>query len=179
MGGVDKGLVAFRGRPMVAHVIERFAPQVATLALNVNRSFDEYGRFGLRMVRDELSGFAGPLAGLAAGMQHFSYLDREAETVYIATAPCDTPLVPTDFVAQLLAAMQAQNAPIGVCETASGAQPVCAVYDISLFLSLQQFLSTGRRKIDVWTAQHDTIHVKFADETAFSNINTVADLQHL
>jgi molybdopterin-guanine dinucleotide biosynthesis protein A len=77
----------------------------------------------------------------------------------------------------LLQAKHAQGAEIAVCETESGTQPVCALYDIGLLASLTSFLSSGRRKIDVWTAQHRTVHVKFPDENAFSNLNTVADLQ--
>jgi molybdopterin-guanine dinucleotide biosynthesis protein A len=177
MGGRDKGLVAFRGEPMIAQVIRRLAPQVSALALNVNRSHDTYATFNLPLVADELTGFAGPLAGLAAGMQYFRTAQTAEKYALLATAPCDTPCLPTDFVRRLLEAKIAANAEIAVCETDSGAQPVCALYDISLLESLQTFLATGRRKIDVWTAQHLTVHVKFTDERAFSNLNTVADLQ--
>jgi molybdenum cofactor guanylyltransferase len=63
MGGVDKGLQVFRGKPMVAHVIERLAPQVDELLINANRNPADYGRFGHRVIADEIEGFAGPLAG--------------------------------------------------------------------------------------------------------------------
>ncbi len=175
MGGVDKGLVPFHEKPMIAHVIERFAPQVSTLALNVNRSLDQYAAFNLPLVSDELSGFAGPLAGLAAGMHYFARNCGAKPTDWVATAPCDSPFLPLDLVSKLIAA--GQNYEIAVARTASGSQPVFGLYQIGLLASLQSFLVTGKRKIDVWTAQHHTISVDFADENAFANINTVAELR--
>ncbi len=76
MGGVDKGLQPFRGRPMVAHVIERLAPQVDELLINANRNSDEYARFGHRVIADEIAGFAGPLAGFERGLVEHVYVDE-------------------------------------------------------------------------------------------------------
>jgi molybdenum cofactor guanylyltransferase len=175
MGGVDKGLVLFHEKPMIAHAIERFAPQVSTLALNVNRSQSDYAAFNLPLISDELSGFAGPLAGLAAGMAHFRDHCGAKPTDWLATAPCDSPFLPLDLVSILLES--AHSSEIAVARTPSGAQPVFALYQIGLLASLQSFLVSGKRKIDVWTAQHRTIHTDFADENAFTNINTVAELR--
>ena len=69
MGGVDKGLQALRGRPMIAAVLERLAPQVDEVLINANQNLEAYARFGYRVVTDEVGGFAGPLAGLASGMK--------------------------------------------------------------------------------------------------------------
>ncbi|MGH3851395.1 MAG: NTP transferase domain-containing protein, partial [Pseudonocardiaceae bacterium] len=70
MGHVDKGLQAFRGKPMVAHVLARFAPQVNEVLINANRNLEQYARLGYRVVADEIGGFAGPLAGLERGLAH-------------------------------------------------------------------------------------------------------------
>jgi molybdenum cofactor guanylyltransferase len=175
MGGVDKGLVLFHEKPMIAHAIDRFAPQVSTLGLNVNRSQSEYAAFNLPLISDELSGFAGPLAGLAAGMAYFQAHFEAKPTDWVATAPCDSPFLPLDLVAKLLEF--GHSGEIAVARTPSGAQPVFAVYQIGLLASLQSFLTSGKRKIDVWTAQHSATHVDFADENAFTNINTVAELR--
>src|SRR6478735_5870112 len=97
MGGVDKGLQPFRGRPMVAHVIERLAPQVHSILVNANRNPEAYAEFGHRVVSDEIEGFAGPLAGFERGLAH-------ATTPFLVTVPCDSPFLPTDLVERLRAA---------------------------------------------------------------------------
>ena len=89
MGGVDKGLQPLRGKPMVAHVIERLAPQASTLAINANQNLDSYRAFGHPLWPDTIPEFEGPLAGLYTGLLH-------CDTQYLATAPCDSPsLTPT------------------------------------------------------------------------------------
>jgi len=77
MGGVDKGLVDFAGRPLVAHVIERFAPQVGAIVINANQNVERYAAFGAPVVRDAIGGFAGPLAGLHAGLSVFALTRRD------------------------------------------------------------------------------------------------------
>src|SRR5574339_257018 len=69
MGGVDKGLQPLRGKPMAQWAIERLAPQVDELLVNCNQNLEAYARFGLRLVPDEIRGFAGPLAGLHAALR--------------------------------------------------------------------------------------------------------------
>ena len=100
---VDKGLVRFRGEAMVEHVLRRLAPQVDRLLINANRNQAEYRRYGHAVVADEIAGYAGPLAGLHAGLQ-------TATTEWVVTVPCDSPFFPQDLVARLLQAAQAQNA---------------------------------------------------------------------
>jgi molybdopterin-guanine dinucleotide biosynthesis protein A len=86
MGGVDKGLVPIKGRPMIAWVIDALRPQVADVLINANRSRDSYSEFGCPVVDDGDKDFRGPLAGMASGM-------RAARTPYIAVVPCDSPLI--------------------------------------------------------------------------------------
>src|SRR4051794_25057924 len=97
MGAVDKGLQPLHGRPLVAHVIERLAPQVATIVVSANRHLDRYARFGHRVVTDEVADEvagavardAGPLAGLYAGLV-------ACDTAFLVVAPCDAPFLPLD-----------------------------------------------------------------------------------
>ena len=91
MGGRDKGLQPFRGRPMAAWAIERLAPQVDTLLVNANQNPASYAAFGYPVVPDRIAGFAGPLAGLHAGLS-------ACETPLLVTAPCDSPFLPEDLV---------------------------------------------------------------------------------
>jgi len=172
MDSRDKGLVEFRGKPMVAHVIERLAPQVDSLIINANRSLTEYRAFGHPVISDEVGGFAGPLAGLHAGL-------KGCVTPFIVTAPCDSPFLPIDLVARLYEALQEDIAELAVAKTGDQAQPVFALYSASLLPSLTQFLESGGRKIDAWYSTHRVVEVLFPDESAFANINTIAELQAL
>ena len=172
MDSRDKGLVAFRGKPMVEHVIERLSPQVETLIINANRNLDQYGAYGRPVVRDEVGGYAGPLAGLHAGL-------KACATPLIVTAPCDSPFLPTDLVARLHTAMKADIAELAVAKTGDQAHPVFTLCSVSLLPSLTAFLESGGRKIDAWYRAHRVVEVQFDDSAAFANINTIDELQHL
>jgi len=168
--GIDKGLQPFRGRPMVAHVIERFAPQVGPLLINANRHLEDYRAFGHPVVIDAIEGFAGPLAGLHAGM-------RAATTAYLATAPCDSPFLPPDLVARLADAVARTGAPLAVARTGGQPHPVFMLAQRALLPGLEAFLAAGRRKIDAWYGPLGAAEVDFADEAAFRNINTRDELR--
>src|SRR5437879_5449530 len=114
MGGVDKGLQPFRGSSLVAHVIERLAPQVDELLINANRNPAEYARFGHRVVADEIEGFAGPLAGFERGLAH-------AGGALVVTVPCDSPFLPTDLVRRLRQPLEARAAELAVAKTGTQA----------------------------------------------------------
>ena len=171
MGSVDKGLQPFRGKPMVAHVLTRFQLQVDEVLINANRSIEEYAAFGYRVVPDAIDGFAGPLAGLHAGMTNASH-------PLVATAPCDSPFLPLDLVARLAAAMQRKNADLAVAKTFDQPHPVFCLVRANLAPHLQAFLESGQRKIDKWYATLSVVEVAFDEvEAAFSNINTVEELK--
>lgn len=169
--GVDKGLQPFRGQPMVRHAIERLAPQVATVLINANRNLERYREFGWPVVSDAIEGFAGPLAGLHAGMRH-------ARTRFVVTVPCDSPFLPLDLVARLSAGFAATpGARLAVARTGAQAHPVFALVERALLGDLEAFLASGRRKIDAWYAPLRVVEVDFEDESAFRNINTPQELR--
>ena len=173
MGGVDKGLAPFRGRPMVAHVIERLAPQVGEILVNANRNPEAYAQFGHRVVADEIAGFAGPLAGFERGLAH-------ASGELVATVPCDSPFLPADLVARLRAALDANGAELAVAKTGDQPHPVFCLMRRSVHASLAGFLASGQRKIDKWYAALRVTEVAFDDEAdAFANINTRDELAGL
>jgi len=91
MGGIDKGLIPFQGKPLIEHAINRLGPQVANLVINANRNQTVYSQYGYPIVADENQDYAGPLAGYLAGL-------KVCNTPYLMTAPCDSPLFPTDLV---------------------------------------------------------------------------------
>jgi molybdenum cofactor guanylyltransferase len=177
MGDVDKGLQVFVDRPMVAHVIARMAPQVNSLIINANRNEAVYREFGYPVIADDIDGFAGPLAGLHAGMM--ACIAR-SPTSLIATAPCDSPYLPLDLVARLHAAMRAADAQLAVAKTGDQAHPVFCLCRVSLEPHLRAFLASGQRKIDKWYASLKVAEVSFDDEAdAFANINTLNELDAL
>ena len=170
MGGVDKGLVAFRGAPMVAAVIERLAPQVGSIVVNANQNTDAYAAFGHRVVPDAVGGFAGPLAGLHAGL-------AAVATRYAVTVPCDSPFLPHDLVLRLGAALDAHDAEFAVARTFDQPHPVFALVRADVRPNLEAFLAGGGRKIDAWYAALRVVEVAFDDEAdAFRNINTRDEL---
>ncbi|HLX22333.1 MAG TPA: molybdenum cofactor guanylyltransferase MobA [Usitatibacter sp.] len=173
MGGVDKGLQPFRGKAMVAHVIERFAAQVDELLVNANRNPEAYARFGHRVIADEIEGFAGPLAGFERGLAH-------ASGSLVVTVPCDSPFLPLDLVARLRAALDREDAELAVAKTGDQAHPVFSLMRRGVHASLRDFLSSGQRKIDKWYGALRVVEVPFDDVAdAFLNINTREELASL
>ncbi|APV50595.1 molybdenum cofactor guanylyltransferase MobA [Betaproteobacteria bacterium GR16-43] len=173
MGGVDKGLQPFRGKPMVAHVLEAFAPQVGELLVNANRNPEAYEGFGYRVIADEIPGFAGPLAGFERGLAH-------AAGALVVTVPCDSPFLPSDLVRRLREGLEGAGADIAIAKTGTQVHPVFCLMRRSLHASLAAFLASGQRKIDRWTASHAFVEVAFDDEAdAFLNINTREELAGL
>jgi molybdenum cofactor guanylyltransferase len=171
MGSADKGLVRLRGQPMVRHVLDRFAPQVDEILINANRNIAEYEALGHPVIRDQLDGFAGPLAGFHAGLER-------AEHALLATVPCDSPFLPLDLVARLLEGLEAQHADLAVARTHDQPHPVFALVRRDVLPHLERFLAGGGRKIDAWYATLKTVEVAFDDEAeAFRNINTAAELE--
>jgi molybdopterin-guanine dinucleotide biosynthesis protein A len=170
MGGVDKGLVDLDGRPLVAHVLARLSPQVDDVLINANQNVDRYGAFGVPVVPDAIGGFAGPLAGLHAGM-------TAAMRDLVVTVPCDSPFLPGDLVARLRVALHAHDAQLAVARTFDQPQPVFALVRRDVLPHLTAFLAAGGRKIDAWYGTLETVEVAFDDEApAFRNINTADEL---
>jgi molybdopterin-guanine dinucleotide biosynthesis protein A len=175
MGGVDKGLVELAGRPMVAHVLARFRPQVAELLINANRNAEAYAGFGATVVADRVAGYVGPLAGLDAGLHAAS-----PECRWVATCPCDSPFLPVDLVARLLAAARAAGAGVAMARSAGQTQPVFLLAHRDSAPSLAAYLAGGGRKIDRWVEGERHVIVDFDDcPEAFANINTPEELAGL
>ena len=175
MGGVDKGLQLLRGEPMVAHVLARLAPQVNALIINANQNPDAYAELGAqyeaRVIPDLIGGYAGPLAGLQAGLV-------AARTPLVVTVPCDSPFLPLDLVRRLRVALNANLAQVAVAKTGEQPHPVFAMVRADVRENLETFLAGGGRKIDAWYAALAVVEVPFDDQTAaFENINTREELR--
>jgi len=185
MGGVDKGLQLLRGHALFEHVLARLAPQVGPVLINANRNQARYAASGYTVVSDADDSFAGPLAGLLAGLQ-------AAKTEWLLSAPCDTPALPLDLAARLAASLQqspgaelavplSANPQEGIA-SASQIQPVFCLLRVSLKDSLADYIAGGGRKIDTWLRAQPHCLVPFeqpGDAQAFFNANSLAELQAL
>ena len=168
MGGVDKGLQPLRGKPMVEWVLARFTPQVSEIIINANQNVQVYAKYEHRVVSDQIGGFAGPLAGLQAGL-------NAAKHPLVVTVPCDSPFLPPDLVSRLIGNLGEND--LAVAKTGDQAHPVFALMKREVRESLEAFLASGGRKIDAWYAALKVVEVTFDDEAdAFRNINTREEL---
>ena len=178
MGGVDKGLLDFGGRPLAQVALERLRPQVALLRVSANRHVQAYAAMGVPVVADAPGDYAGPLAGMLAGLQ-------PCTTPWLATVPCDTPGFPADLVARLAEAAVREDAPIAMAATREpgpapgGVQthPVFCLIRADLRDSLAAFIAEGGRTVGRWTARHRCAQVVFEDAQAFFNANTPQELR--
>lgn len=170
MGGVDKGLVSFDGRPLAAHALARLAPQVDELLINANQNIPTWQAFGYAVFSDDIPGHAGPLAGLHAA------LGRAAHAL-VVTVPCDAPFLPGDLVSRLFAAWQDAGADVAVARTFDQLHPVFCLCRRDHILHLDAFLAAGGRRVDRWYAGLRVVEVAFDDQhAAFVNINSREDL---
>jgi molybdenum cofactor guanylyltransferase len=175
MGGGDKGLRLLHGKPILAHVIERMRPQVQHLALNANGDPIRFADYGLSVIADDVPGYAGPLAGVLAGM------DQAAADghLHLLSVAADCPFLPHDLGSQLSTALHQNKARISVARSGGWDQPTIAIWDVGLRHHLRAALTTeGLRKIDRFTARYPLASVEWSVEPVdpFFNVNTPEDL---
>lgn len=174
MGGRDKGLLPLGGEPLIAHGVRRLRPQVAELLISANRNQDVYRAYGCRVVGDDPDlRFRGPLAGVLAAL-------RAAETPYLLTAPCDSPLLPADYARRMLGALEREQATVGVAYGEGCWQPVFALLPVTLRDDLAVWLAAGAGGMGRWLRRHRPARVDFADwSMSFRNVNTPEELARL
>ena len=176
MGGGDKNLRLLGGRPVLAHVIERAKPQVDALVLNANGDPQRYASFGLPVIADSVAGFAGPLAGVLAGLDWAAENLPEAELV--ASFATDAPFFPRDLVRRLAVALEEGGFDLACAQSNGQAHPVFGLWPVSLRAALREALAGGLRKVDLWTARYKLVEVEFLAEPVdpFFNANRPDDL---
>jgi len=175
MGGGDKGMRTLMGRPLLDWVIERARPQVRALALNANGDPARLASFGLPIVPDGIPGFAGPLAGVLAGLDWAA--DEIAEATHVASFATDAPFLPRDLVRRLAAAVE-DGAELACAASAGQAHPVFGLWPVALRHELRRALEGGLRKVDRWTDGYRLATVEFATVPVdpFFNVNSAEDL---
>jgi molybdenum cofactor guanylyltransferase len=173
MNNQDKGLIRFKGQPMVSYAIAAMSTIADQTIINANRNIPDYQAFGLPVVSDQTDSFDGPLAGMLTAMLF-------AETGVLLVMPCDSPLVKAAHLQKLLSARAENDADVAVAFDGERLHPVFLAIKISLQPSLQAYLQSGQRKIDLWLGQHKMIKVDFrAEPEIFININSMAELSDL
>ena len=168
MGGVDKGLIEYRGRPLIEWTLDTLTPQADQLAISANRNLERYAAYGHRVLPDTLPDFPGPLAGVLAALQAMS-------ADWLLVAPCDTPHLPSDLTARLLAAAQQQNLPLAVAADATRVHHSCFIVRTEQRDNLAAFLARGERAVRHWQAGRASTTVMF-DAACFANFNQPQDL---
>ena len=177
MGGGDKALRPLAGRTLLDHVVDRVRPQVDALVLNANGDPARFARFGLPVVPDSIAGFAGPLAGILAGLDWTAA--NRPECPLVVSIPTDAPFLPADLVARLGAGMAAAGADLACAASDGRPHPVIGLWPVALREALRQAVAVeGVRKVDVWTARYRLATVEFpvAAGDPFFNANRPEDL---
>lgn len=174
MAGQDKGLLKINNKPMIESIIEKLIPQVNNIVINANRNKEQYQQFNYQVISDDNSNkYNGPLAGMLSAMN----VSEDSETDYILTVPCDSPFFPSDLSKRLLKQLINNDAEICVVHDGMRMQPVFALIKINLKDSLNEYLDSGERKIDLWYKKHNTVLADLSDYKNISmNINTPEEL---
>lgn len=179
MGGGDKCLRMIDGRCLLDHVIARLAPQVGHMAINANGDARRFAKFDLPVVADSIDGFAGPLAGVLAGLDWAA--EQGADS--IVTAAADTPFFPGELVVRLQAAAQQNGGRLALAATPHAkrglaAHPTFGLWPVALRQDLRVALQEGVRKVVAWTDRHNSALAEFGafPFDPFFNINTPDDM---
>jgi molybdopterin-guanine dinucleotide biosynthesis protein A len=178
MGGGDKPLRTIAGRSLLDLVIERMQPQVAALVLNANGDPARFAAYGLPVAADSIPDYAGPLAGVLAGLDWAA--EHRPDCPMMISVPTDAPFLPRDLVARLVAALQAEAADLACAASGGQAHPVIGLWPVRLRQDLRRALvDEGIRKVDVWTARYRLATVAFSDQPIdpFFNANRLEDLE--
>ena len=173
MGGQDKGLVPFHGKPLAAYAAEALKQVTDRVLISANRNREVYARLGYPVVADAGSEFDGPLAGLLAAL-------RVAETRYVMCVPCDSPLLRGQFLWRLYDTLAADDAEVCAAQDGQRLHPVFMIVERSLASSLEDYLAGGGRKVEAWLHRHRLVLADYSDHPEiFVNINSADDLAQL
>lgn len=177
MGGGDKCLRLLGGKPILTRIVERMRPQVRRLVVNANGDPGRFAAYGLPVVGDSVEGFAGPLAGVLAGLDWAA--ENAPDCPVIVTVPTDAPFLPTDLVDGLWQAVKLQGAELACAASNGRPHPVVGLWPVALRDELRRAMTAEEiRKVDVWTARYRLVTVEFPALAVdpFLNVNHPDDL---
>ncbi len=169
----DKGLVPYRGRPMVDYALRALSEVAEQVLINANRNLERYRKFGYPVISDGNQRFEGPLAGIVAAM-------NAVDAAILLVMPCDSPLVQPRHLRHLLKALEEEGADAAVAFDGERLHPVLLALHTGLKANLETYLASGERKVERWLRQHRIVCVDFSGEPEiFANVNTLEDLTAL
>jgi molybdopterin-guanine dinucleotide biosynthesis protein A len=176
MGGGDKALLRIGGVTILERVLERLRRQCSGIILNANGDPRRFAATGLPVVPDDVPGFAGPLAGILAGLD---WAAAQAPGIaWVGSVPGDCPFLPRDLIPRLHAARSAADVPLACAKSGDQRHPVAGLWPVALRQDLRQALvEENLRKIELWTARHGVGLAEWPDEPIdpFFNVNTPED----
>ena len=175
MGGGDKTLIRVGEQTILERTMARLGAQCAGLLINANGDVSRFSRFGLPVVADDIKGFAGPLAGILAGLD---WVAANAPAIaWVVSVPGDCPFLPRDLVERLHGARSAQQHPLACARSGDWRHPVVGLWPVALREDLRRALSAGLRKIEAWTEQHGVALAEWPARPVdpFFNVNTPDD----
>jgi molybdopterin-guanine dinucleotide biosynthesis protein A len=183
MDGREKAFLKLGGKPLIAHVLDRLSPSLAAVAVNANGDPARFAEFGLQVVADTVPGYAGPLAGILAGMRWA--LANHPHAGHIVTAAADTPFFPADLAERLLSAAQNERPTVAIAVSDGHRHPVFGCWPAALADDLETFLHSGEGgKVMLFARNYRIVDVAFAEIEIggdsidpFFNINTPAELE--
>jgi molybdopterin-guanine dinucleotide biosynthesis protein A len=176
MGGGDKARIRIGGATILERVLARLKPQCEGLILNANGDPARFADSGLTVVPDSVPDFAGPLAGILAGLDWTAA--HRPEIAEVASVPGDCPFLPGDLVARLSAARAAAGVPLACARSGEWRHPVVGLWPVALREDLRHALiEEDLHKIEIWTGRHGVAVADWPDKPIdpFFNVNTPED----
>ena len=172
VGQRDKGMIAWRGHPLVSYACSTLRPHVHTLLISCNRNADRYRSYADHVVQDKRRGFIGPLGGLES-------VQDWIKTEFLVLAPCDSPALPANYVERMLAPLlerSGQDYQLSFAHDGHNAHYLCAALRTQALASVSEFLETGQRRVQDWIELHSHVTVDVSDSPdAFANFNRPTD----
>ena len=170
MGGADKGLQLWHGKPLFEHIRQRLSVQINDISINANRNQQHYAQSGLSVFADHLDGFQGPLSGILTALQR-------AKTDFVLFVPCDCPLLPLNLLEKLKSAVEKQGVLIAYAHDGEREHPTFCLISTQLRSALADYLADGERRMRCFMQQNGALAVDFSEQKdAFQNMNKLEDL---
>ena len=173
MGGGDKALIEVGGTTILARVLATLAPQCEAIILNANGDTTRFAAFGLPVVSDDIPDFAGPLAGILAGLDWMAA--HHPGQQWLVSVPGDCPFLPGDLVTRLHQARERAAMPLACAKSGDWRHPVVGLWDVTLRDNLRRaIVDEDLHKIEIWTARHGIAIAEWSDRPfdPFFNVNT-------
>jgi molybdenum cofactor guanylyltransferase len=178
MAGADKASQMLGGKPLIAHVLAALKPQCGALVINANGDAARFAALGVRIVPDDVPGFAGPLAGILAGLDYLAA--RYPDLNYAVSAATDTPFLPADLVAKLDAARIAAKAEIAIARSDNIVHPTFALWPLNLRADLREaIVDEDLHRVTTFFSRYRCAYADWSAEPfdPFFNVNTPDDLR--